>query len=144
VTGASVWRVLNGKAVPANALATTIAGGCASSGPPTLTGSWSQPNDPGAPAWTLTASGPGLSTLKAAWQGGPGPHASLVGSFQGTLNRVNGSFVYSGKFQVSEGSVQSGGTMSFRIVSKSQLLMSYVQTNGPSATNIVFKRVGAP
>jgi hypothetical protein len=144
-SGWATWTISGSKVIAANRLATTIGKGCgtaAAGAPPDLTGSWSQPSSPTTPAWQLVASGPGLRILRASWHGS-GAHSGLVGSFQGRLSRQGSTFVYSGNFQVSEGSVRNGGTMTFTIVSKNEILMSYRQGNGSSATNQVFKRVGA-
>jgi hypothetical protein len=94
------------------------------------------------PGFSLS-SGPGLSKLIVSWHG-VGAHSALLGSFEGTLTQQNGSFIYTGTFVVAEGGVRSSGTMSFEIVSINELLFSYQQSNGPAATNQVYKRFGSP
>jgi len=111
----------------------------ASATPPNLTGSWESVTNPTAPAWQLQASGTGLTSLHASWRGGAG-HSALVGSFQGTLTRRNGLFIYAGPMHVTEGNVIADGAMVIAAVSANRSAMSYRQTNGASSTNQAFTR----
>src|SRR5207302_2184721 len=95
-----------------------------SASPPNLSGGWIQSGDASNTPWELQASGPGLSNLHMTWHGS-GAHSGLAGSFQGTLSRQNGTYVYSGKMHVDEGSVHADGAMVIAIVSGQKFLMSY-------------------
>lgn len=79
--------------------------------------------------------------LTATWHGSPGPHASLVGTFTGTLNPSGNQYL--GHMQVSEGGNPGvGGTMSW-ILDQSQshfefgyprIRVTYQQANGVSGS----------
>ena len=127
---------------PAGMQANSSVGNCSRvfSALPDLTGAWSPLADPASPPWELEA-GPGLKTLAATWHGSP-PHSALVGSFHGTVSEVGGAEVYSGKFAVTEGTVHNGGTMTIKIVSLNEYLMSYRSSNS-SGTDQQFDRAVA-
>lgn len=81
------------------------------------------------------------TNLTATWHGGGGPHASLVGSFTGTLNSYGNQYL--GRMDVSEGGNPGvGGTMSW-ILDQSQanfhfgypqIHVTYQQDNGVSGS----------
>ena len=113
----------------------------AAAAPPNLTGSWVSATAPSSPAWHLTASGAGLSTLDANWTGGAG-HTSLRGTFHGTLSTKNGAYFYTGTMHVDEGTTHVGGTMVFGFNSPNTFLVSYQQSNGVQQSNLQFTRSG--
>src|SRR5262249_15007593 len=78
----------------------------AAAGPLNLTGEWLNPADNS--AFQLKSSADGR-TLTATWHGAPGPHASLVGSFTGTLNQAGDAF--DGTLHITEGTNIVNGTM---------------------------------
>nr|MBA3717653.1 hypothetical protein [Actinomycetota bacterium] len=98
----------------------------ATADPPNVTGAWT-PNN-GAPAWQLTASGPGLNHLHADWHG-PAGHETLFGQFDGSLNSAGTS--YSGSFVVNEQGQQDpvAGTMTFQVDSIVHITVFYAQQN---------------
>jgi hypothetical protein len=75
---------------------------------------------------------PDQHTLTATWNGGSGAHASVVGSFTGTLNPDGVS--YTGSMHVSEGSNSSGGNMTFQEATAGSripaMAVAYIQDNG--------------
>jgi hypothetical protein len=101
-----------------------------------LTGNW-QPSDPASPAWKLT-SGANRTTLTALWRGGPG-HTGLVGGFSGALSSQRTQ--YDGNLRITEGSLDIGGTMTFKIVSANSLSVTYKQSNGVGGT-FTLNRIG--
>ncbi len=106
--------------------------------PPNITGTWT---DSFGGIWELKASGPGLSSLHASWQGGPGPHSGIRGSFDGTLSQQGGAYAYAGRMSVTEASAPAAtGTMTFAIIAADKISMSYRQSNGPHGENIILTR----
>lgn len=104
--------------------------------PPDVSGMWT---DSGGTTWQLQATGPGLSSLHASWQG-TGGHAGLRGSFNGTLTQQGGAYAYTGAMTVTEGSVYVTGTMTFVVVASNRLSMSYQGSNGGQGQNIILAR----
>jgi hypothetical protein len=86
---------------------------CAAAHPaPELSGIWILSPTPDGSRYALFTSAD-RSTLTANWTGAPGPHAGLVGSFQGTRNAAGTS--YTGPLHVSEGSTVVDGTMTWTV-----------------------------
>jgi hypothetical protein len=110
--------------------AAVLASALAQAEPIDVTGAWGISATPNISDWHLTAYGSGRSSLQASWTGGPG-HGQLHGTFHGTLTGTN---VYSGPMQVAEMSVRATGTMTFTILSKSRIVVTYSQSNGVHGT----------
>jgi hypothetical protein len=105
---------------------------------PDLTGMWQAQGDTTSPAWEFTASN-NRQTLDVTWRGGPG-HASLRGTFHGTLAQNGGTPQYQGTMNVTEaGAPPVSGTMTITVVSATQVSVNYTQSNGVSQT-ILFNR----
>jgi hypothetical protein len=113
----------------------------AQSGPPDLTGSWSNKQNPtGSPPWQLTASN-GLHTLDASWTGGAG-HTGLHGTFHGSLTLITGGIdAYKGTFQVTEAGNTATGSSTFAIDNANQIEIYLTSTSG-AVQHYTFVRVG--
>ena len=95
---------------------------------PDVTGTWG--GKPGDKNWHLVASGPGLEHLHGDWGGtAASGHAALHGTFEGTLS----GDTYTGTFSVTEESVHSTGTISFRVASPTLIDVSLRVTGGYGA-----------
>lgn len=75
-----------------------------------LSGEWANQASLSAPAWTLVQ-GSDQSTLMVSWHGGPGPHASLLGTADLALVEAGSAWTYTGPFTVTE----AGNTVTGRM-----------------------------
>ena len=122
---------------------TTTSSSAPASLPVDLSGSWQAVGSPAsAPLWQLAASGPGLTTLHAAWRGSDG-HSGLVGSFVGTLGSPNGVYAYTGTYNVAEAGNTASGAMSFTVVSVNEFTLSYVANNGSNVRTEFVRAAGS-
>jgi hypothetical protein len=100
---------------------------------PDLSGVWVPSPTPDGSRYALFSSAD-RSTLTVNWTGSPGPHGSLVGSFQGALN-ASGT-AYTGTMYVTEGGTTVTGTMTWTIdpfkehFGSPQLDVTYHANNG--------------
>lgn len=112
-------------------IAVAAGGSLAVAAVPDVTGAWTAAA--GSPPWHLTASGPGLENLHATWSGAASAgHAALRGVFDGKLQGES----YDGTFTVDEGATHVTGTMSFRIVSSTEITIT-LQPAGSTATQTI-------
>jgi hypothetical protein len=100
---------------------------------PELSGVWVLSPTPDGSKYALFTSAD-RTTLTANWMGGPGPHAGLVGSFQGTRD-ASGTH-YTGPLHITEGSTDVTGTMTWTVDAlnlrfhEPTLDVTYQQSNG--------------
>jgi len=134
-TGAPFARPVGGTGAtdgdaPLGLLATPGPAASATPAVANLTGAWINPQAPDAPPWLLQPSSDG-TTMTGSWRGSGG-HSGLTGTFTATLNSAATAYV--GTMHVTEAGSTVAGTITFTIVSTTELSVTYQQENGPTGT----------